>query len=222
MTATRQEGFTLLELLISVSLLVLLMAMLFAGLDLGTRHIGRQSARLDRASRMVVAQSFLRLQLADARAVTASTLPGDAITFDGRLDGVDFVSAAPQAVAQGGLQVLSVGIVDPRDAGGEQLLVGWRPLTAPGADASVDAPAESEHRAALLDHIQAAAFAYFGAAQAEDTPSWHPTWQNMNYLPSLIRLSITFTDGQRMPELVVAVRAASGATGATANPAPPQ
>lgn len=222
MTGTRQEGFTLLELLISVSLLVLLMAMLFAGLDVGTRHIGRQSARLDRASRMVVAQSFLRLQLADARAVTASNLPGDAITFDGRLDGVDFVSAAPQAIAQGGLQVLSVGVVDPRGAGGEQLLVGWRAFNASGAGASAETAAESEHRAALLGHIREAAFAYFGAVQAEDTPSWHPTWQNMNYLPSLIRLSITFADGERMPDFVVAVRAASGATGGTANPVPPQ
>jgi general secretion pathway protein J len=222
MTTSRQDGFTLIELLISVSLLVLLMAMLFAGLDVGTRHIGRQSARLDRASRMVVAQSFLRLQLADARAVTASNLPSDAITFDGRLDGVDFVSAAPEAVAQGGLQVLSVGVVDPHGAGGEQLLVGWRPFAASGAGGSTEAPVESEHRAALLDHIQEAAFAYFGAAQAEDTPSWHPTWHNMNYLPSLIRLSVTFTDGERMPDFVVAVRAASGATGATVNPLPPQ
>lgn len=219
MTGARQEGFTLLEMLISVSLLVLLMALLFAGLDVGTRHIGRQSARLDRASRMVVAQSFLRLQLADARAVTASSPPGDAITFDGRLEGVDFVSAAPQAVAQGGLQVLSVGIVDPRGAGGEQLLVGWRPLNASGADASAEA-AQAEHRASLLDHIQEAAFAYFGAVQAEETPSWHPTWRNMSYLPSLIRLSVTFTDGERMPDLVVAVRAASGATGAPFNSLP--
>ena len=218
MTGYRQGGFTLLELLISVSLLVLLMALLFAGLDVGTRHIGRQSARLDRASRMVVAQSFLRTQLADARALTASSQPGDAITFDGRLDGVDFVSAAPQAAAQVGLQVLSVGVVDPHGAGGEQLLVGWRPFTTSGADASAEAVAESEHRAALLDHIQEAAFAYFGAAQADEKPRWHPTWQNVNYLPSLIRLSVTFTDGERMPDLVVALRAASGATGATVNP----
>jgi general secretion pathway protein J len=222
MSGPRQAGFTLLELLISVSLLVLLMAMLFAGLDVGTRHIGRQSARLDRASRMVVAQSFLRMQLADARAATASNLPSDPISFDGRLDGVDFVSAAPEAVAQGGLQVLSVGIVDPRGASGEQLLVGWRPFTASGGPGSSEATLASEHRAALLDHIQEAAFAYFGAGQAEDTPSWHPSWHNMTYLPSLIRLSVTFTDGERMPDFVVAVRAASGATGATVNPLPPQ
>src|SRR5690242_5652953 len=172
MTGSRQNGFTLIELLISMSLLVLLMAMLFAGLDVGTRHIGRQSARLDRASRMVVAQSFLRTQLADARAVTASNLPSDAITFEGRLDGIDFVSAAPAAVAQGGLQVLSVGIVDPRGAGGERLLVGWHSFATSAAvtsgaalsraGTSGEAPAESEQRSPLLDHIQEAAFAYFG------------------------------------------------------------
>ena len=61
----RQRGFTLIELLVAVSLLALLMAMLFAGLNAGTRHIGRQNARLDRASRMVLAQTFLRAQLGD-------------------------------------------------------------------------------------------------------------------------------------------------------------
>jgi general secretion pathway protein J len=215
----RQDGFTLIELLIAVSLLALLMTMLFAGLSAATRHLGRQSERLDRASRTLLAQNFLRLQLADARSLTPSNLPSDAITFDGRADGVDFVSAAPQAVAAGGLQVLSLGIVDP-GGGGEQLLVGWRPFTAAGAGASADAAVASEHRTALLDHIQEAAFAYFGAVDPAEAPGWHATWHNMGYLPSLVRLSVTFADGQQMPELVVALRASSGATGALVAPQP--
>ena len=212
---TRQDGFTLIELLVAVSLLALLMAMLFAGLDAATKHIGRQSGRLDRASRMAIAQTFLRTQLADARAVTLSNLASDVITFDGRADGVDFVSASPQAVAQGGLQVLSVGIVDARGAGGEQLLVGWRPFTGSGAGASAEAAVASDYRTALLDHIHEAAFAYFGVSEGSETPSWHPTWHSMNYLPSLIRLSVTFADGEQMPEFVVAVRASPGPTGVT-------
>jgi len=218
--SARQGGFTLIELLIAVSLLALLMAMLFAGLNAGTRHIGRQSERLDRASRTVLAQDFLRAQLADARALTPSNVPSDAITFVGRVDGVDFVSAAPQAVAVGGLQVVSLGIVEARGAGGEQLLVGWRPFKGAGAGASASAAVASEHRTVLLDHIQEAAFAYFGVVDPGEAPSWHATWRNMGYLPSLVRLSVTFADGQRMPEFVVALRASPGATGALVNPEP--
>lgn len=216
----RQGGFTLLELLVAVSLLALLMAMLFAGLNAGTRHIGRQSERLDRASRTVLAQNFLRMQLADARALTPSNVPSDSIAFDGRADGLDFVSAAPQAVAVGGLQVLSLGIVEARGAGSEQLLVGWRPFTGSGAGASAAAAVASAHRTALLDHIQEAAFAYFGVVDPGQAPNWHATWRNMSYLPSLVRLSVTFADGQQMPEFVVALRASPGATGALVNPEP--
>src|SRR6266851_5132808 len=186
--SARQGGFTLIELLIAVSLLALLMAMLFAGLNAGTRHIGRQSERLDRASRTVLAQDFLRAQLADARALTPSNVPSDAITFVGRV------------------------------AGGEQLQVGWRPFK--GAGASASAAVASEHRTVLLDHIQEAAFAYFGVVDPGEAPSWHATWRNMGYLPSLVRLSVTFADGQRMPEFVVALRASPGATGALVNPEP--
>ena len=40
----------------------------------------------------------------------------------------------------------------------------------------------------------------------------------MTYLPALIRLSVTFADGEQMPEFVVAPRASSGATGTPASP----
>jgi len=218
--SARQRGFTLIEMLIAVSLLALLMAMLFSGLSAGTRHIGRQSERAERAASTMLAQNFLRAQLADARALTPSNTPSDAITFDGRADGLDFVSAPPQSVTTGGLQVLSLGLVDARDAGGEQLLVGWRPFSGSGTGASASAAVGSEHRTALLDHIHEAAFAYYGVVDPSQAPGWHPTWRNMSYLPSLVRLSVTFADGQHMPEFVVALRASPAATGALVNPEP--
>jgi general secretion pathway protein J len=206
-----ERGFTLLELLIAVSLLVLLMAMLLGGLHIATHNLGRQSEQLDRASRTVLAQSFMRAQLGDARPFTTTGAAGGAIAFDGRADGLDFVGVVPEAAATGGLQVLSLGVSDTRRDEGLELLVGWRPFT--GAASAAVAPS---HRSVLLDHIQEAAFAYFGAANPDEPPSWHSSWRNMTYLPSLVRLSLIFSDGERMPEFVAALHMSSGAAGIAA------
>ena len=204
-----ERGFTLLELLISVSLLALLMTIVLAGLNATTHHLGRQSERLDRSSRILLAQDFLRMQLADARPLTVAAAPSGAIVFDGRADGVDFVSPVPDAAAVGGLQVLSLGLAEAQP--GNELLVGWRPFT--GEASAAAAPG---HRTVLLDHVQQAAFAYFGAVAPDTPPSWQSSWRSMSYLPSLVRLSLTFSDGRRMPELVVALRLSTGAAGQAA------
>ena len=196
-----QRGFTLLELLISVALLALLTTFLFEGLRLATQHLGPESNRLDRASRIAVAQNFLRAQLADARPILDSASGWKSVEFDGRADGVDFVSVAPESVSGAGLQALSIIFDKGTGARGGELLLRWRRHE--GASPTV---ASDVRDSGLLDHVRSAEFAYFGVASPNQPPAWHATWQDMTYLPSLVRLSVEFSDAQRMPELVVALR----------------
>ena len=200
---TSRRGFTLLELLISVALLVLLTTFLFEGLRLVTHHLEPQTNRLDRASRVAITQNFLRAQLADARPVLAPTAGFRTIEFDGRADGIKFISVGPESVSIGGLQTLSVGFDRGAGARGGELLLRWRPHQGTSPQAGSDA-----RNNLLLDHIRSAEFAYFGVASPNEPPAWHSTWQDMAYLPALVRISIEFSDAQRMPELVVALRLA--------------
>jgi prepilin-type N-terminal cleavage/methylation domain-containing protein len=198
---TSQRGFTLLELLISVALLALLTTFLFEGLRLVTHGLGPQSDRLDRASRIAVAQNFLRAQLADARPVLERASGWKSIEFDGRPDGIDFVSVAPESVSLAGLEALSVVFDKGAGARGGELLLRWRRYE------GTPSPIASDVRnSRLLENVRSAEFAYFGVASPNQPPTWHAAWQNMAYLPSLVRLSLEFWDAQRMPELVVALR----------------
>lgn len=200
-----QHGFTLLELLVSMVLLAFLTTMLLGGLNLGTRHLQHQSDRLDRSSRIALAQNFMRAQLADARTIADTAVPGQAIIFDGRLDGIDFIGPAPESVANGGLGTLAIDFAEGHDGAPGDLLVGWRPYPADRA--------ASAHRSVLLDQVRQASFAYYGAAAPGEAPSWHSAWHGRNYLPSLVRLRLAFADGAAMPELVVALRLATGPAG---------
>jgi general secretion pathway protein J len=194
--ARTRAGFTLLELLIAVALLALLMTILFGGLRLGTHQLERRSARLERSSRVALVQNFLRGQLGDARPLTVAASSDDAIVFDGRPDEVEFVGVAPESAVRGGLQLFAVGFARQDGGGGELLL---RARFYRGA-------ADGFKRTVLLDHVESATFAYFGSTAPDEPPRWHATWHDIAYLPTLVRLSVTFSDGGRMPDLVVAPR----------------
>jgi general secretion pathway protein J len=211
-----QRGFTLIELLISISLLALLMVVLFGGLRVATHHLAGQTDRLDRASRVALAEKFLRTQLGDARPFYVPGSHARNVFFDGRPDGIGFVNPALDSIASGGLQALSVDIA-PGEAssreGGGQLIVEWHPF-----DGSTMTSAKGGRRAVLLDGIRQAKIAYFGVLQANESADWHANWRDAAYLPSLVRLSVIFTDGEHMPELVVALHLAPGPTPAPKHP----
>src|SRR5579864_2460479 len=59
-------GFTLLELLISLTLLAVLSAILFGGLRFGTRAWERSEVMASETDEIAIAQNFLRRQLSDA------------------------------------------------------------------------------------------------------------------------------------------------------------
>jgi general secretion pathway protein J len=202
MTAS-QRGFTLLELLISIALLALLTTMLFGGLQLGTRQVGRQTDRLDRAARLSLAQGFLRRQLADARPLADPAQAAGIVAFAGERDSLSFVNPAPASAAVGGLESLSVEFADNRDPTAGRLLLRRRS----------DEPGAEIRGSVLLDHVRQAEFAYFGVAAAGEAAAWHESWRDMAYLPSLVRLSVAFSDGAVMPELIVALRLSPGAAG---------
>lgn len=196
-------GFTLLEILISITIFALLMVVLVGALQLGSRQVGRLAGQVDRSSQIALVQNFLRAQLSAAQPLAESTGDAKTVQFDGRANRVDFVSVAPQSRPAGGLQVLSVGLREGGGDTGGQLVAGWRPLRH-AADKGPDAAPPT----VLLDHVRAARFVYYGPPSRRGTPDWQQTWQKMDHLPQLVRLSVTFDNGETMPDLSIALRLA--------------
>jgi len=197
-------GFTLLELLVSITIFALLMVVLIGALQLGTRQAGRLTGQVDRSQQVALVQNFLRAQLGAAQPLVSSPGQTKIVQFDGQPHGVDFVAVAPESLPAGGLQVLSVALVDGARQGDGQLMLGWRPLRE-----EADAPPAASRPTVLLDHVSAARFVYYGPPTPTDDPYWQTTWQDMGYLPLLVRLSVTFTDGEQMPDLAIALRLSS-------------
>jgi general secretion pathway protein J len=200
-----ESGFTLVELLVSITLFAILSVLLAGALRTGSRAATIGEERIDRTTQIAVAETAIRGQLAGALPVAAAN--SVALLFDGRSDGVDFVGLPPAYLAPGGFHRLSLDIVPT--ASGQQLVLRWHPVT--------EVPEEGELRPAiLLDHLAQVAFAYYGARDYAETPQWREEWQNAIRLPSLIRLHFLFLDRREVPDLVVALRLAQADAGAAA------
>lgn len=201
--ASRAAGFTLVELLVAVTLFALLSVALFGGLRFGMRASETGTARLDWSAEIAAASGFLRNQLADAQPLQKDAADGNkVVAFDGERDSVEFVSSPPAHLAAGGWHVLRFALERRRD--GDRLVLSWRLVRAGAGETA----AGSEQRSVLLDRVTAIEFAYFGALTEGDTPEWHDHWRDAADLPALVRLRMSFADGRQAPELLVALRAA--------------
>ena len=199
-----ESGFTLLELLVSITIFALLMVVLTGALQLGSRQVKRLTGQVDRTTDVALAQNFLRTHLGAAQPLVASSGDSKVIQFDGEPNGIEFVATAPESVRLGGLQVLTVAYRQAKGGADGQLVVGWRPLRE-----GPDAPAASPPPTVLLDHVRAAKFVYYGPPTPKDAADWQTDWKRMTYLPLLVRVSVTFANGDAMPDLTVALRLSS-------------
>jgi len=198
-------GFTLLELLIGVAVLGLLMGMLFGGLRLASHQVEWRTARLDRGSRVSLVQAFVRRSLADARPLEIAgpragvSGPAVALAFDGTAEELEFVGPAPESAESGGLELIGLGLVRRGAAGALSLRVRAYDAGAGGATAPL-------RETLVLEGVRQAQFAYFGVTAGETEPRWHETWRQLPYLPALVRLTLTLSGGEKVPDLVVALR----------------
>jgi general secretion pathway protein J len=200
----RQRGFTLLELLVAITLLGVLMAALFGALRLGARVWETGEARLDASARLQVVQNFLRQQLGQTVPLTEvgdDPRASPAMLFVGEVDGLRFVSLLPAHLG-GGVSLMELAL-RPSPAGGEldDLVLRMWPLDLTGEGV---AWSEVEERV-LIEAIASLEIAYFGAERSGAAPVWWQEWNGQRTLPALVRMRVGFPHGdrRRWPELIV-------------------
>jgi general secretion pathway protein J len=198
------RGFTLLELLIAITLLGLLAGLLFGGLSFGVRVWEKGDAELEKMAELQIAQGLIRRLV--SRALLSDLAEGedsDAAIFEGTADALRFVGPAPAQSLPGGLYRLSIRADDV--SGKRRLVMSWWPLD---PDEREPAAGDDENVVVLVENIADVSFGFFGAADADRNgdPRWRDRWENMPGLPLLVRINVTFPDGDGRiwPELVVA------------------
>lgn len=200
----RQRGFTLLELLVALTLLGFMVTMVFSSLRLGTR--AWEAA--DRREREVyLVQQLLRDRLstayipAESGFATGTGPGGPEAIFEGEPDYLSFIAPLPDLFGVGGLYRVRLEVV--AGAGSDTLVMSWR-LWRPGGEEPVDTELDERSRRVLLDGIEAGEFAFFGPpASGPARAGWQDSWRDRYDLPLLVRIGVEHPE-MAWPPLLVA------------------
>jgi general secretion pathway protein J len=172
---TRQDGYTLLELLVAMLLLSIIGVICAGGLQFGTAAWSRTERVIADTKEIDAAQDILRALLGHAVPVRQDGLTA----FDGEARRVAFTSPAPQALGAGGLAQLEISAEADRD-GGRLVL-------------RASARGGSAREAVLARGLGAMHISYLDAS--ERVPVWLALWRDRDRLPDAVRFEADAAGG---------------------------
>jgi len=201
------RGFTLVELLLAITLLSILLALAYGGLHAAIQATDRGQTILEESGRLRMAHQFVHQQLNQAIPLAFNQQKGKAAegdkaeVFNGTSSSIRFVGPMPGYLGFGGPQVQQLSIVPGED--GLELVLEQAPVQ--GFEES-----RLAERApiSLIGHIASAEFSFLGRDEDGELLPWSTDWEKTNTLPLAISLDIEFEKGSytEWPLLVAAIK----------------
>jgi general secretion pathway protein J len=209
----KNSGFTLVELLLAITLLSMLLALAYGGLHAAIRATDRGQVILEESSRLRMAHQFVRKQLNQAIPLSFSQQDGEPVEPGATIGSVEsevflgeprlirFVGPMPGYLGFGGPQVQQLSIVSGDN--GLELVI---------EHALVQGFEESKLQERppimLIDRIARAEFQFQTLDENGEVTSWTNNWEETTKMPVAVSLEIEFEEGAytQWPWLVAAIK----------------
>jgi len=215
----RVAGFTLVELLLAITLMSILLGLTYSGLRAATRSSIQGEKMLAAGGELRATHQFLRRQLNQMLPLSFAIADGNEelrIVFEGDTKSIRFVAPMPGYLGTGGPQVQLVEVM-PDDDGelvlqfSHALLQGYEEERMYDRDPVI-----------LLEGVASADFEFMGRDEEGQVSGWTGGWDQQDVLPVAVRLNVEFSGelNLRWPDLVAGVKIdelAMQVTGATSN-----
>ncbi|MDF1584265.1 MAG: prepilin-type N-terminal cleavage/methylation domain-containing protein [Methyloprofundus sp.] len=199
---TRQKqqgaGFTLLEVLIGMSIMSIMMLLLFASLRVCVQSWNAGEKKIAQVSQAATVQAFLYNKLQMALPLEDASSAEKQFSFRGNAQQLQFVAAMPASAARLGLQLFTLSLMPTQDNKGNELQVDITPFFSQS-----DSAQWQEEQVVILDKIHSLRFAYFNADQAQGNVGWQEQWLDKDTLPALLSVDVELLNGELWPTIVV-------------------
>ena len=200
------RGFTLLELLVVMSILTLIMTASFGAVRLGSRSFEAGIKRANETEQLRATADFLRRQFAQLAPIVQNIDVERVISFIGDQEQISFIAPAPQHTENAGLFVYRLTAAGDYDD--KRLLLAYAPYD-PGAEDFAEVI--FERSIVLTDGQAEIRFEFYGVNYEREDPAWHEVWVGEPAtFPKMVRIHLVTASGSaNWPDLVFAIRAES-------------
>jgi general secretion pathway protein J len=198
-------GFTLVELLLAITLMSILLALTYTGLRAATRSSQRGEILLAAGGELRASHQFIRRQLNQMLPLSfAETDDAEAlrIVFEGDARHIQYVAPMPGYLGAGGPQVQLVEVVNDDDG---ELVVQFSHALLQGF---TEDRLQDRDPVILLEGVSSAGFEFLGMDDEGELTGWSTSWDQVDILPVAVRLDVEFSERLNLlwPELTAGVR----------------
>ncbi|MBL8519165.1 MAG: prepilin-type N-terminal cleavage/methylation domain-containing protein [Betaproteobacteria bacterium] len=201
------RGFTLLEMLIGLSLLGMLLILVYASLNIGVRAWDSGDRHVAAAAHQRIVHAFLRRELTQVFPVRWRGIAEPKIAFEGAKSTLRFVTTLNLGAGfrDGGLQWGEIYVAEDADteARGRALFIRRESFDLRAKDWETLGNAKPIR---LMQDVEAIELSYFGAETDVAEPKWVDEWKVPQRLPLLIKVTFKSAGTRAIPDLVVAPR----------------
>ena len=206
----KTTGFTLVELLLAITLMSILLGLTYTGLRAATRSSQRGEIMLAAGGEMRASHQFVRRQINQMLPLPFA-VAGDRdetrIIFVGEAGSIQYVAPMPGYLGSGGPQVQLIEWVSNADSGVLQfshaLLQGYE-----------EERMFDREPVILLEDVDSAGFEFLGMDEGGQLTGWTTSWDQPDKFPVAVRLNVAFNEDRHIqwPELIAGVRIDEAAT----------
>ncbi len=194
----KTQGFTLIEVLIAMSLLSIMMGLLFFSMRTAVESWNIGEAKVEQINKKAVFYQFFKQHLTNSKPLfeynsdsnKKSQPEINKMLFQGTSQTIRFVSALPAASIRKGEQIFNIGL-NPQQT--NSIIVALTPYRQPQQQAE---------QTELLDHVKQIQFSYFGKLNENFEREWQNDWLESEELPRLVKIKVVLEDESIWPDMV--------------------
>lgn len=189
-------GFTLIEVLIAMTLLGIMVVLLFSSMKTCAESWQKGEAKIAQVNDTAVVYQFFQHHLTTALPLWDDFTEKDSRTFSfqGKHDEIQFVSSFPASAKKTGLQLFSLKLM--KDGEGQFIQVSITPFFP-----SAEGEEWRKEEVILLNHVSSFSLSYFGSEDTQGEGFWQDVWQQESQ-PRLIKINIERDDGAYWPDML--------------------
>lgn len=204
-TPRHVSGFTLVELLLAITLMSILLGLTYSGLRAATRSSQRGELLLAAGGELRASHQFIRRQLNQMLPLSFAEIDDTEplrIVFQGDAKHIQFVAPMPGYLGSGGPQVQLIEVVNGDN--GESIVQFSHALL----QGYTEDRLHERDPVILLEGVSSAGFEFLGRDEEGELIGWVANWDMEDVLPDAVRLDLEFSEGLnlRWPDLAAGVR----------------